>query len=64
MALLQNQTDGKDLEKGLFPSKVMVIAQDDAALGALAQDPRWVRVAADGGRLWTDDYANLLSILK
>ncbi len=63
-ALLQNQTDGKDLEKGLFPSTVMVIAQDDAALGALAQDPRWVRVAADGGRLWTDDYANLLSILK
>ena len=62
--LLQNQTDTTGLENGLFPSKVMVIGADDAALGDLTQDPRWVPVPSDGGRLWTDDYANLLSILK
>ena len=62
--LLQNQTDGAELAQGLFPSKVMVIAADEAALADLKQDPRWLPVPSDGGRLWTDDYANLLSILN
>lgn len=46
------------------PSTVMVIARTAEDFGALADDPRWSPIASDGGPVWTDDHANLLSILK
>lgn len=45
-------------------SRVVMIARDPADFGALAEDSRWTRLVSDGGREWTDDYANLLSILR
>lgn len=47
-----------------FSSRVVVMAESDEAMRDLAQDPRWVPLKSDGGTLWTDDYANPLSILK
>jgi len=36
-----------------------------ADLGALAQDERWRRLEAQpGARVWTDDFSNLLSVVK
>jgi len=36
--------------------------QDD--LGALATDPRWEPLRAHAGRVWTDDFSDILSVLK
>jgi hypothetical protein len=44
-------------------SEVVLIARDKAALGELGADTRWSPLLSDGGRPWTDDYANVLSIL-
>ncbi|MEM9844578.1 MAG: fused MFS/spermidine synthase [Pseudomonadota bacterium] len=45
-------------------SEVVILARNAAAFGPLDQDPRWTELVSDGGAVWTDDHANLLSILK
>lgn len=47
-----------------FSSVVVAMAASDDTMQDLAQDPRWVPLTGDGGALWTDDYANPLSILN
>ncbi len=42
----------------------VMVARDSADFGDLAEDPRWTTLTSDGGRLWTDDYANLLSVMR
>ncbi len=51
-------------ELGDTPSHVVMLARNEDALGSLAQDVRWRALPPDGGRIWTDDFADLLSILK
>ena len=48
---------------GDVPTTAVLLAHDAADMGAMADDPRWTPLTSDGGRLWTDDYANLLSIM-
>jgi len=38
------------------------MARDDSALGAITKDDRWQRVQGD--MVWTDDFSNILSLLK
>ena len=55
----------KDEERnvvGRYPSVWVVMARNDAALGAIAKDDRWQRVQGD--MVWTDDFSNILSLLK
>ena len=53
------------LADGKFPSEWMVIARDRADLGALATDPRWSPpVVAAATPLWTDDFSNILTVLR
>jgi hypothetical protein len=53
------------LEAGKFPSEWMVLARDPADLGVLAHDPRWIPPAvAPWTPLWTDDFSNILSVLR
>ena len=47
---------------GKYPSVWVVMARNDAALGAIATDDRWQRVQGD--IVWTDDFSNVLSLLK
>lgn len=47
-----------------IPSEVVLIARNKAALGDLGADTRWSPLPSDGGCPWTDDYANVLSILR
>ena len=47
---------------GKYPSVWVVMARNDAALGAIATDDRWQRVQGD--IVWTDDFSNILSLLK
>ena len=43
----------------------MVMARSRADLGALATDPRWVDMRVPNGtKVWTDDYSNLLHVIK
>jgi hypothetical protein len=41
-----------------------VIARSEAALGALADDPRWQRMPAAAAHPWTDDFSNLIGALR
>jgi hypothetical protein len=53
------------LADGKFPSEWMVIARARADLGALATDPRWKPpVIAPDTPLWTDDFSNILSVIR
>jgi uncharacterized membrane protein YhaH (DUF805 family) len=47
---------------GKYPSVWVVMARNDAALGSIASDSRWARVQGD--IVWTDDFSNILSLLK
>jgi hypothetical protein len=53
------------IDAGKFPSKWMVMARNQADFGALATDPRWKTVVVPPGtQVWTDDYSNLLRVIK
>lgn len=55
----------RDLERGLdgkYPSVWVVMARRDADLGSIPSDDRWNRVQGD--IVWTDDFSNILSLLK
>lgn len=47
---------------GRYPSIWVVLAKDEKALGSLLNDNRWRPVRGDV--LWTDDFSNILSLLK
>jgi len=59
----------QEIAAGKFPSRWVVMARTDADLNDLASNSnspgRWVQVPRNPGtRVWTDDYSNLLSIIK
>ena len=45
-----------------YPSLWVVMARNDAALGTIANDSRWARLQGD--TVWTDDFSNVLRLLK
>lgn len=47
---------------GKYPSVWVVMARNDSVLGPIAKDDRWRRVQGD--MVWTDDFSNILSLLK
>jgi hypothetical protein len=52
-------------DAGKLPSQWMVMARSRADLGTLAMDSRWISVSVPPGtQVWTDDYSNLLHIIK
>ncbi|MEZ5868749.1 MAG: fused MFS/spermidine synthase [Defluviimonas denitrificans] len=53
-----------DRDPGDIGSRVVMIARDEGVFGPLAADPRWRVLRSDGGPVWTDDFANLLSVLN
>ena len=64
-AHLQNYGKGAKLtDKGDVPSRVVVMSRDGNYMDVLPNDGRWEPLVSDGGRLWTDDFANLLEILE
>ena len=47
------------------PSRWMVLARSEADLAGLPQDPNWQhRLPVPSTKLWTDDFANILSALR
>lgn len=45
-----------------YSSTWVVMARNDAALGVIASDSRWVKL--QGAMVWTDDFSNILGVLK
>lgn len=54
--------DGGGIVPGKYSSLWVVMARNDAALGAIANDVTWERLQGDV--VWTDDFSNILSVLK
>lgn len=48
----------------MYELHVVVMANSQDDLAGFIQPELWEPLPDDGGRIWTDDYANLLSILK
>lgn len=57
--------DGGSWRVGKFPSEWFIVARDRRDFGRLHLDPRWVvpQAAADTP-LWTDDFSNILSVIR
>ncbi|WP_439156561.1 spermidine synthase [Yoonia sp.] len=62
-AYIQRYDGAPDVQSN-SSSKVVIMSPDPASIAPFAADPKWDPVENDGGRIWTDDYANLLAILK
>ncbi|MDJ0631197.1 MAG: fused MFS/spermidine synthase [Rhodobacter sp.] len=60
----QHYRGNREVDPADTPSVVMAIARTASDFAGLAGTPRWRPLASDGGPVWTDDHANLLSILK
>jgi spermidine synthase len=54
-----------EIDGGKFPSKWLVMARGEIDLGGLSGDARWEPAQEkQGTRVWTDDYSNLLGLIK
>jgi uncharacterized membrane protein YhaH (DUF805 family) len=47
---------------GKYSSTWVVMARNDSALGEIARDTRWAKL--QGNIVWTDDFSNILGVLK
>lgn len=57
---IRRDTDRSQTSK--YPSVWVVMARNDADVGPIANDSRWTRLQGD--MVWTDDFSNILSLLK
>ena len=52
-------------DEGILAARWLVLARSDGALAPLLADPLWRIVEApDGAPVWTDDFSNMLAIMK
>jgi len=64
-ALNQAESSAAAWPEGKYPSQWIVMARTAADLGALTADDRWSPLAATASTpLWTDDFSNILSVLR
>lgn len=63
-ARLRHHTGDLGNDAGHSGSIVAALARGEEGLAPVAADPSWGPLANDGGRVWTDDFANVLSVLK
>ena len=56
--------DGTSNIAEVSSSTVVIFSQDNTTLAEFDDDERWKVLENDGKRVWTDDFANLLSILR
>jgi len=59
------QVSEDETRKGKFTSMWVVMARNSNDLEALKSNPRWRDLrAVPGSRVWTDDFSNIVSILR
>jgi hypothetical protein len=49
---------------GEAASQWVVLARREEDLGAIVNDGRWRKLESSGGRVWTDDFSNLLGVYR
>jgi hypothetical protein len=54
----------KQATDGKLASQWLVLARSDADLAHIRSDKRWHRLPPADSRVWTDDYSNILSVLR
>jgi len=55
-----NEDSGRDVDY-IFTTNVVISARENADVGKISSDEKWVLTEAnDGQRVWTDDYSNVL----
>jgi hypothetical protein len=55
-----NEDSGRDAEY-IFTTNVVISAREEADVGKISSDEKWVLTEAnEGQRVWTDDYSNVL----
>ena len=65
VGLVQFDRDLDDAPKGdKEPSQFVVLARDEAALEPVAENGRWEPIGDPPGRVWTDDYSDVMSALR
>lgn len=57
------EISARDARGYMLPSHWTVLARSPADLGGLNDDRRWGACRTNGDRVWTDDYANVLSAI-
>ncbi len=63
-ARVQFYPGNKANDPGDVGSLVVSMARKTEALGVTGTDTRWRELLSDGGRVWTDDFANVLETLR
>ena len=64
-ALAARAADAGSMAIGKFPSEWLVVARDPRDFGPLNLDSRWsVPHPAAATPLWTDDFSNILSVIR
>lgn len=60
-ALFRSRKDFRT--SGIFPTHVVVLANDEEALGALRDHRDWVSLKGTATQVWTDDFSNIPSAI-
>ncbi|SLN14333.1 hypothetical protein ROA7450_00265 [Roseovarius albus] len=63
-ARIQRYAGNAEIDPADSSSVVVTLSRTAEALGSLESDSRWEPLPGDGGLIWTDDHANVLSILR
>jgi spermidine synthase len=62
---LDDRVSEEERAQGKLPSHYVLMARDAADIEPLVKDSRWQRLERrPGAALWTDDFSNILSVLK
>jgi hypothetical protein len=67
VALMQVHSPSPDqraISNEISPSRWVAVARGRADLGPLATDSRWQMLDGSSGPVWTDDYSNVLGVLR
>ena len=59
------QPTAEEVVEAKSPSMWAVVARSEADLGEVVDDVRWQTLSGNAGaRVWTDDYSNILSVIR
>lgn len=61
---IDTQVTATDAARGKQPSEWLILARPTTDVSWLSRDPRWTRLGSTSASVWTDDFSNLLSILR
>ena len=53
-----------EMGAGKSPSQWVVLAREGAAMRSLREDDRWRACSVAGGQVWTDDFSNVLGVMR